>query len=151
MLARLIASIFAGEVGDVMDRARVAVVFYVVAALAALCGVGFLIGAGYVTAAEKWGSFWASIYFGIGFIVLALIVLAWQKIALRVRRRRAERRRAADVRALAGTAAFVLLPTLLARKGAAIGILAPLAAAVGYAIYRENRGPGGNDEDAPGD
>lgn len=147
MLARLIASIFAGEIGDVVNRARVAAVFYVIAGLAALCGLGFFVGAGYVAAAEEWGSFWASIYFGIGFFVLALIIVLWKKITLRVRRRRAARRRVTDLRALTGTAALVLLPTLLSRKGAALGLLGPIAAAVGYAIYRENSGGADDGED----
>lgn len=147
MLARLIASVLAGEAGEILDRARVAAILYVLALLAGLTSLGFFIGAAYVAVAEATGSLLASIYFGAGFLVLTVIILIWQRIASRMRVRRAERRRASDVRALASTAAIVLLPSLLARKGTAIGLLAPLLAAVGYAIYRENRGSKDDEDD----
>jgi uncharacterized membrane protein len=65
---------------------------------------------------------------------------------VRLRVRRSRRRRAADVSAIASAAAIALLPSLLGRRTAVLGLLAPFLAAVGYAIYRENLK---SDEDKP--
>ena len=46
MLASLIASFASGETVLAVRRARRAAVAYLLAGLAALCGVGFLVGAG---------------------------------------------------------------------------------------------------------
>lgn len=151
MLARLLASVFSEEVGEIFDRARLTGILFALAALATLCGLGFLVGAGYVAASREWGSLEAAIYFGAGFLALAIIFVVWQRIAMRLRMRRARRRREGDLRRLASTAAIMILPSLLSRRGAAAGLLVPLLAAVGYAIYRENSGPGDDEPDDEAD
>ena len=72
----------------------------------------------------------------IGFIVVALLILAIRAIAARSRARRA-RRRGVDLAAIAGVAAVSALPTLLKSRA---GIIAPIVALAAYAIYRENLG-----------
>lgn len=150
MLATLIASIASGEALDAVKRLRVTVALYLVAGLLGLAGIGFLIGAGFIAAANRWGTFEASIGFGIGFIVLACLIVIIQKVVASAQAKRAARRRSLDATALAGTAAIALLPALLARK-ATLGLLGlPLLGGLGYAIYRENRKPRRRRERHPG-
>jgi hypothetical protein len=136
MLASLIASFASGEVRHVVHRAKVTAIAYLLAALCGLCGIGFLIGAGYIAAAHRYGDLEAAIAFGVGFIVIALVILAVRAISARSRARRA-RRRGIDVAAIASVAAASALPALLKGKG---GIIAPIVALAAYAIYRENIG-----------
>jgi predicted membrane channel-forming protein YqfA (hemolysin III family) len=136
MLASLIAAFASGEAMKVVHRAKVATITYMLAALCGLCGLGFLIGAGYIAASRRYGSLEAAIGFGVGFLVIALVVLAVHAIAARSRARRA-RRRGVDLAAIAGVAAMSVLPTLLKSRA---GIIAPIVALAAYAIYRENIG-----------
>lgn len=131
-----------------LRRMRLAAVFYLLAALALLCGCGFLIGAAFVVAAERWGAAAAALGFAIGFLVLAAIIFGCGKLLLHRRTRRRKRQRASDARLLAQTAALTLLPLL--SRGGARSLLLPLAALASYAIYRENRrsaAPEGDGED----
>ena len=136
MLASLIAAFASGEAMNLVHRAKVATIAYALAALCGLCGLGFLVGAGYIVASRRYGSLEAAIGFGIGFIVLALFILAIRAIAARSRARRA-RRRGVDLAAIAGVAAMSVLPTLLKSRA---GIIAPIVALAAYALYRENLG-----------
>lgn len=139
MLASLIAGFASGETGLAVRRMRRAAIAYLLAGVAALCGIGFLIGAGYIAAARRYGSLETSIAFGIGFLVLACIVLLVHRLAAGSRKRKEAQRRSQDVTALAVASALALLPSLL-RKPAGLGaVAAPAIAAVAYAIYRENR------------
>ena len=148
MFASLISGLASGETLAAMRRARTAAIIYVLATIAALCGLGFLIGAAYIWAAFRYGSFAAALGFGIGFLVLAgLILLIYQISAGSRARRRAERRKS-DMTAIGITAALAVLPTLLKGKGGLGVILGPAAALVAYAIYRENVKPGSDDQDA---
>ena len=148
MFASLISGLASGETLAAMRRARTAAIIYVLATIAALCGLGFLIGAAYIWTAFRYGSFAAALGFGIGFLVLAgLILLIYQISAGSRARRRAERRKS-DMTAIGITAALAVLPTLLKGKGGLGVILGPAAALVAYAIYRENVKPGSDDQDA---
>lgn len=143
MLATLIASIASGEATEAVRRVRSAVIAYVLMAVAGLCGVGFLIGAGFSATAQVLGTVYAALAFAGGFIVLAILVLIIHRIGQRARRRQIARRRAEDARAMAQTAAMVVLPALIARGGVG-SLVAPVLAFAAYAIYRENM-PGGED------
>ncbi|TIR39284.1 MAG: hypothetical protein E5X64_09825, partial [Mesorhizobium sp.] len=55
MLASLISGLASGEAVAALRRARMAAIVYVLAALAALCGVGFLVGATYIWVAGHYG------------------------------------------------------------------------------------------------
>ena len=136
MLASLIAAFASGEAMKIVHRAKVTAIAYVLAGLCGLCGLGFLVGAGYIAASRRYGSLEAAIGFGVGFIVIALLILAIRAIAARSRARRA-RRRGVDLAAIAGVAAMSVLPTLLKSRA---GIIAPIVALAAYAIYRENLG-----------
>lgn len=141
MLASLIAGFASGETAAIIKRARLAAIFYSLAALAGLCAIGFFVGAGYIWSARHYGDVEAALGFGIGFLVLAgLLVLAlWLSVGARKRRR--AMRRKADMTAIGVSTALALLPTLLRDKGGRGLLLAPAIALAAYAIYRENAGP----------
>ncbi len=150
-IASLIAGLASGETAAALRRARAAALAYALAGLAALCGLGFLVGALYIWAAGRFGPLEAALGFGAGFLVLAgLIVLAF-RLGSASRAARRARRRHADMTALGITAALAALP-MLARSRPGPGLfLGPAAALVAYAIYRENARPGGTaDDDPPG-
>jgi len=141
MLASLIASLASGETLQAIRRARRAAVAYLLAGVAGLCGVGFLVGALYIWLAERYGSLATAIGFGIGFIVLALLILLVHRLTARSRARRVTEKRKSDLTAMGIAAAIAALPTL-ARSRAGVGaLLAPALAVVAYAIYRENTKP----------
>ena len=146
LLASLLSGFASGETVAAIRRARTAAIVYALAALAAFCGLGFLVGAAYSWAAARYGSFAAALGFGIGFLVIAGIVLLVHRLMSGARARRAARRRNADMKALGITAAIAVLPTLLKGKGGLGVILGPAVALAAYAIYRENVKP--DDPDA---
>jgi hypothetical protein len=141
MLASLIAGFASGETVAALRRARVAATIYLLAAAAVLCGVGFLIGAAYIKMSESYGPFVASLSFGIGFLVLAGLIMLAYRLSAGARARRRTERRGAELKTVGITTALALLPTLLKRKSGLGLILGPLAALVAYGIYRENIKP----------
>lgn len=141
MLSSLIASVVSGEASEAVGRARRAAIVYILAGLFALCGVGFLLGAAFVASADRFGAIHAALGFGGGFILLALIVVAIHKAVSRAKEKRAKKRMQSEMAAVASAAALAALPTLLAGgKGRSAALLAPALAALGWAIWRENKG-----------
>ncbi|QKC81456.1 hypothetical protein [Mesorhizobium sp. NZP2077] len=141
LLASLLSGFASGETVAAIRRARTAAIVYALAALAAFCGLGFLVGAAYIWATARYGSFAAALGFGVGFLVIAGLVLLIHRLMSGARARRAARRRNADMKALGITAALAVLPTLLKGKGGLGVILGPAVALAAYAIYRENVKP----------
>lgn len=148
MLASLISGLASGEIVAAVRRARTAAIVYALAALAALCGLGFLVGAAYVWVAGRYGPIGACIGFGIGFLVIAGLLLLIHQLSAGARTRRRARRRNADMKAIGIAAALAVLPTLLKGKGGLGTLLGPVIALVAYAIYRENVKPDADDPDA---
>lgn len=111
-LAALIASVVSGEASEAVGRARTAAIVYLLAGLLALCGVGFLIGAGFVALARELGTLEAALWFGGGFLALAVILVVGHRLAARARAREAAKRRQSEVKAVAGAAALAMLPAL---------------------------------------
>lgn len=138
MLASLIASMATGEIIDAMRRAKSAVVAYLLAGVAALIGVSFLIAAAFSWLASIYGTVYTALGFGGAFILLAIIVVVAHRFSERSQKRLAQQRRAHDMTAMAKTAAMIVVPALIARGGVG-GVAAPLLALLGYGIYRENR------------
>jgi hypothetical protein len=148
MLASLISGLASGETVAAVRRARTAAIVYALAALAALCGLGFLVGAAYIWVAGRYGPMAACLGFGIGFLVIAGFLLLIYQLSAGARARRRARRRNADMKAVGITAALAILPTLLKGKGGLGTILGPAIALAAYAIYRENTKPDADDPDA---
>jgi predicted membrane channel-forming protein YqfA (hemolysin III family) len=145
MLASLIAAFASGEAMNAVHRAKVTAIAYLLAAIAGLCGLGFLVGAAYIVAARKFGDVEAAISFGVGLLLITLLILAVRSIAARSRARRA-RRRGVDLATIAGVAAVSMLPALLKSRA---GIIAPIVALAAYAIYRENQNNKPDDPEKP--
>lgn len=148
MLASLISGLASGEAVAAIRRARTAAIVYAIAALAALCGLGFLVAAAYIWAAGRYGSIAATLGFGVGFLAIAGLVLLIHLLSAAPRARRRARRRNADMTAIGVAAALAVLPTLLKGKGGLGVVLGPMAALVAYAIYRENVKPDPDDPDS---
>ncbi|MBZ9826375.1 phage holin family protein [Mesorhizobium sp. CA18] len=151
-LVSLISALASGEAMAALHRARTAAILYGLAAIFALCGVGSLIGAAYIWLAVRYGPIATSLGFGIGFLVVAGLILVIHKLAAGMRSKRRARRRQANMTAAGVTAALALLPALAKSKGGLGAVVAPALAVVAYAIYRENTksGPSKPDpEDLP--
>jgi undecaprenyl pyrophosphate phosphatase UppP len=149
MLARLLASFASGETVVAVRRLRRALVAYAVAAMAALCGAGFFIGAFYIWLAERYGAIEAALWIGGGFVAIAGLVLVVHRSMVGLRARRAADRRKADLTAVGVAAALAVLPGLLRSKAGFGVLLAPVIALAAYAIYRENSKPDPTDPDEP--
>ena len=147
LLVSLLSGFASGETAAAMRRARTAAIIYVLAMLAALCGLGFLVGAAYIWAAARYGSLAAALGFGAGFLIIAGLILLIHQLMSGARARREARRRNADMKMIGITAALAVLPALLKGKAGLGLILGPAAALVAYAIYRENVKPDDPDED----
>lgn len=147
MLAALIQSIVSGETTRAAKRVRRAMIDYMIAGICLAIGLGFLIAAAYIFVAERYGPLYTAIGFGLGFIALAGVALTVHRIISGIQaKRRAEEARAAQLQALAGATAFAILPALLKGRGGFISLLAPVAAMVAYAIFKENSDLGRNDD-----
>lgn len=138
MLASLIASMASGEIMDAMRRAKSAAVAYLLAGLAGLVGVCFLFAAAFSWIASIYGTVYTALGFGGAFILVAVIIVIAHRLSERSQKRLAQQRRAHDMKAMAQTAAMIVVPALIARGGVG-GVAAPLLALLGYGIYRENR------------
>ncbi|MEW9834400.1 hypothetical protein [Mesorhizobium marinum] len=141
MLASLLASLASGETVVALRRARRAAIVYLLVGLFAACGLGFLIGALYIWFAARYGSLEAAILFGLGFIVLALLVLLVDRLTAQSRARKAAERRKSDLTAIGVAAAMAALPGLLRSRVGLGATVVPALAVIAYAIYRENRAP----------
>ena len=139
MLASLIASFASGETALVVRRARRAAIAYLLAGVAALCGIGFFIGAVYIWASLRYGAIEAALGIGLIFLLLSGLVLIIHTTTARIQARRAKERRASDLTTVAVASALAVLPTLLRGKTGLGAVIAPLVALTAYAIYRENR------------
>ncbi|RVD60780.1 phage holin family protein [Mesorhizobium sp. M2D.F.Ca.ET.185.01.1.1] len=140
-LVSLISALVSGEAMAALQRARMTAILYGLAAIFALCGVGFLLGAAYIWVAARYGPLATSLGFGIGFLVIAGLIVVIHKLTTSMRSRRRARRRQVDMTALGITAALALLPALAKSKGGLGAVVAPALAVVAYAIYRENAKP----------
>lgn len=150
MLASLLASLASGETLQAIRRARRAAVAYLLAGVVGLLGIGFLIGALYICLSERYGRLETAIGFGVGFILLALLILLVHRLTAESRARRVAERRKSDLTAMGVAAAIAALPTLMRSRVGLGALLAPALAVVAYTIYRENTKPG-PDPDEPSD
>ncbi|TJV51692.1 MAG: hypothetical protein E5X82_32045, partial [Mesorhizobium sp.] len=98
--------------------------------------------------AGHYGPIAACLGFGVGFLVIAGLLLLIHQLSAGARARRRARRRHADMKAVGITAALAALPALLKGRGGLGTILGPAIALAAYAIYRENTKPDADDPDA---
>jgi hypothetical protein len=145
-LISLITAIVSGEASEAVAKARRAALVYGLAGLLVLLGAGFLLAAGFIAVADEIGTLPATLWFGGGFIVVAVLLLAIYRLAARSRAKREAQRRRDEARAIASAAAVALLPTLLASRARGLALIFPAAAALAYGVWRENA-PRGNSGD----
>jgi undecaprenyl pyrophosphate phosphatase UppP len=148
MLASLIASLASGETVVAIRRARRAAIVYLLAGTAGIIGVGFLIGALYIWLSELYGRLETALGFGVGFIVLALLIVLVHRLTAGSRAKRAAERRRSDLTAMGVAAALAALPGLMRSRAGLGTLVAPALAIVAYAIYRENSKPKPDRDDA---
>jgi len=141
MLASLLAGLASGETALAVRRARFAAMCYLLAGMAALCGLGFLVGAFYIWLSRHTGPIEAALWIGGGFVVLSLGIVLFHRVMAGVRARRAAERRKSDMTAVGIAAALAVLPGLVRGRAGIAALIVPALAVVGYAIYRENTGP----------
>lgn len=134
----VIGSIVSGEALDAVARARRAAAIYAVAGLLGVIGLVFLLIAAFLAVAREVGSVNAGLWFGGGFLAVALILVIVHKIRSGIRARRIARRRKDETRTIVSTAAVALLPALLASRTGSLALLVPAVGALAYAVYREN-------------
>lgn len=149
-LVSLITAIVSGEASEAVARARRKALVYALAGLLLLVGAGFLLAAGFIAAAREIGALPAALWFGAGFVVLALLLVGIDRLAARRRARREVRRRREEAKAIASAAAVALLPTLLASRARGLALIFPAAAALAYGVWRENAPRGGGEDDKRG-
>ena len=138
MLASLIAGFATTEAAQTLRRVRQLAITYVLAGIAVVCGAGFLIGAAFITVARYYGHTAAALGFGVGFLVLAVIIIMIDKISSGVRVIQAKVRRSSEARSIGIAAAVAAVPLLL-RNRAALGALAgPLLAVLALKVFQEN-------------
>lgn len=144
-LVSLVAAIASGEALNAVARARRAALVYALAGLLLLVGVFFLLVAGFIATAREIGAIPAALWFGGGFVVLALLLVGIDRLAARSRAKRETKRRREEARAVASAAAVAILPTLLASRAGGLALIFPAAAALAYGVWRENA-PRGRDD-----
>lgn len=145
-------SLLTGEAAEMAAQARRSVVAYLIAGLAGLCALFFLIVAGFVYVADnlRFGALNTALVFAGVLLLLAVLVLLFHRLGRASRVRRARERRKGEVAAAAGAAAIAVLPTLLSRRGGAAGLLVPVAALLAYGVFRESaRSRARPDDDKP--
>ena len=124
------------ETWDAIARLRRNVAMLAIAAVLALTGLGFLVGAGYIATARRIGDLEATVAFGAGFLFVAVVLLIVQRLAAASAARQAarRRRREASNAATAATAAF------LGTKGGVVSALgASLAAGFLVSFLRSRK------------
>ena len=131
-----------------VGRARRAAIAYVIAGLCGLVGLGFLIGSLYAVLAPRFGSPATALGFGVGFLLVAgLVLLINAIVAARVRKVTAARRRS-ELTTIAAAAAASILPGLLRGKVTPLSLAAaPVLAAIVYALLREKPHDGDTHDD----
>jgi hypothetical protein len=142
MLGSLIAGLATGETQAILQRTRRALISYALAGLLALFGIVWLLVAGTIWAARRYGAIEATLAIGGIFLILALLVFVVHKITSRARAKAAARRRNRDLAKAAIAAGIGVAPTLLRGRVGIVTLLAPAIAALAYAVYRENSKPG---------
>ena len=125
-------------------RIRRAVIDFAFAGVAFLMGFGFLIAAGFIYTAERYGGFYAALWFGFGFLAISATILIAHRVIAAMRTRRRKREERSDrLRSMATAAAVAAAPALIRSAGWVGTVVIPLAAIAAYVIYQENRRPTG--------
>lgn len=138
MLAGLIGAIASGEAKKVVQRTKRMAIAYAIAGLLGLVGVVFLLVAGYLAAAHRFGAIEAALGFGGGFVLAALLIVFGFSLATRQEKKKAAARRKTDMSTLAAASALAILPALANRKALLPTLATSALGIIGWRIYEEN-------------
>ena len=133
LLAPLLTSVAAGEVGLVINRLKRNAVFAGIIAVLAIVGVIFLVVAAYIALAERYGEMHASLILAGSAFGLAIITYIIMKIVERAARNRQSERAKVDASALLTVAALAAAPVVL-RSRALMMLAVPLVAFAGLSL-----------------
>jgi chromate transport protein ChrA len=133
LLAPLLTSVAAGEVGLAINRLKRSAVFACVIAVLAAIGVIFLVVAAYIALAERYGEMQASLILAGSAFGLAIITYIVMKIVERAARNRQRERAKVDTSALLTVAALAAAPIVL-RSRALMMLAVPLVAFGGLSL-----------------
>lgn len=133
-------SLMTGEAADMAARARRSVVNYLLAAIAGLFGLVFLLVAAFIFVADnlRHGALNTALIFAGVFVAFAVIAVAVNRFRSARLARRVRERRQGDLKIALGSTLIAALPALLARRGGLAGLALPAVAALAFAIYHEN-------------
>lgn len=146
MLESLVAALVSFNAPRMAKRLRRSTIDYTIAGVALVLGLGFLLAAAFIWAAERWGGFEAALGFGLGFTALAAITMMVHRLVIvRNARRREEELRAEQMRSLAAAAMIAAAPTMARKAGVVGSIVLPLAALAAYVFWQMNK-PSDSDE-----
>jgi hypothetical protein len=141
VLAALISGFISGEAVAALQRAKRAAVAYTIAAVFGMFGIGFLLVAAYIAAAQRIGPVYAGLAFGGAFLLVAVLVVLISRIGSERAVRKTSRKRNREMSRIAVTTGLALLPTLMRGRVGKAALIAPAIAAIIYGIYRENSRP----------
>ena len=133
LLAPLLTSVAAGEVGLVINRLKRNAVFAGIIAVLAIIGVIFLVVAAYIALAERYGEMHASLILAGSAFGLAIITYIIMNIVERAARNRQSERAKVDTSALLTVAALAAAPVVL-RSRALMMLAVPLVAFGGLSL-----------------
>lgn len=133
LLAPLLTSLAAGEVGLAVNRAKRSAIFLSIIGVLAAIGVIFLLVAGYIALSERYGELRAALYLGGGALALAIILYIIMKISDGIMRKRQRERAKVDTSALMTIAALAAAPMVL-RSRLLLALAVPVVAFGGLSL-----------------
>lgn len=133
LLAPLLTSLAAGEVGLAVNRAKRSAIFLSIIGVLAAIGVIFLLVAGYIALSERYGELRAALYLGGGALALAIILYIIMKISDGIMRKRQRDRAKVDTSALMTIAALAAAPMVL-RSRLLLALAVPVVAFGGLSL-----------------
>lgn len=146
MFKTIVGSLISGEMKELTGRAKSALLLYLMAGISVVVGAGFLLGAAFIFLADIYGTLRTAIGFGVGFLVIAVLLVIVNSMQAKAWQRRREQQRGSEIKALAATAMIAALPGLLKSRSGLAGVLMPVLGLIALKIYDENR----EDEDTEG-
>ncbi|MGO4447806.1 hypothetical protein AB4Y96_02685 [Phyllobacterium sp. TAF24] len=144
LLAPLLSSAVSGELGSAVNRAKRRAIFLALIGILSVVGAVFLLVAGYIALAERFGELHAALILAGGAFVLALLAYIVMKISEIIARKRQRERSKVDKSTLLTIAALAAAPTVLKSRGLLM-LAVPVIAFAGLSLLTKKK-PSTNDD-----
>ncbi|MBA8900004.1 hypothetical protein [Phyllobacterium sp. P30BS-XVII] len=144
LLAPLLSSAVSGELGSAVNRAKRRAIFLALIGILSVVGAIFLLVAGYIALAERFGELHAALILAGGAFVLALLAYIVMKISEMIARKRQRERSKVDKSTLLTIAALAAAPTVLKSRGLLM-LAVPVIAFAGLSLLTKKK-PSTNDD-----